>query len=449
MKRLSFLIFALLLLNGICNKTMAGFLLQQYTQIRDKRQEVPSRNKLLSRHFIIAVDGAMPKYTNELSRPSTKTYVEQLLNDYFGYNEKDYLSVVTYQIDLSTPNFDDFAFVPVDSNGKYISWRTQKKVNFSEFGDWGNITCYQHSKLVGANKASFQSAAKQYILQATRQTSNLTANETYILMLSDEKINGTDDNYQLEWNNISTAKGSHIEPYKEEVFSKLKKINQRYQFEPVKIYGQYKHEFAHIAKEPFVLSIYKVRPTTIPSIHSIANIPAQLPFKKVRGGYAFDLDLKTIDEHYTINRTELMIDNKNKKYSSTGRKLNETISKELLSEGDTVTLKVWVVYKDGIYNGLIMNPYDKEYDKGLTISQSVVFKDDAKILGKIPMFDILWWFWANDVQSIVIFWDIIFILIFIAIICALAYKLFIKATEYKPNNEVIKIRPMQDCSVKK
>ena len=96
-----------------------------------------------------------------------------------------------------------------------------------------------------------------------------------------------------------------------------------------------------------------------------------------------------------------------------------------------------------------MNPYDKEYDKGLTISQSVVFKDDAKILGKIPMFDILWWFWANDVQSIVIFWDIIFILIFIATICALTYKLFIKATEYKPNNEVIKIRPMQDCSVKK
>lgn len=127
MKRLTFLIFALLLLNGICNKTMAGFLLQQYTQIREKRQEVPSRNKLLSRHFIIAVDGAMPKYTYELSRPSTKTYVEQLLNDYFGYNEKDYLSVVTYQIDLSTPNFNDFAFVPVDSNGKHISWRTQKK----------------------------------------------------------------------------------------------------------------------------------------------------------------------------------------------------------------------------------------------------------------------------------------------------------------------------------
>lgn len=260
--------------------------------------------------------------------------------------------------------------------------------------------------------------------------------------MSDEKVNGVDDNYQLEWNNISTSKDSRIAPYREEVFSKLKNINQRFLFEPTKFYGQYKHEFAHISKEPFVLAVYKVRPTIIPSIQSIANIPAQLPFKKVRGGYAFDLDLSTIDPMYSVIKTELTLNDKNKKYSTKGCKQTQTIDKQLLAEGDTVTFKVWLNYKDGIYNGLVMNPYDEDYQKGLTITQSVVFKDDAKIFGKIAMPDFLWWFWADDVQAIVIFWDVVFILLFIIIICIFAYKGFKTVTAYIPNNDSIKISHM-------
>lgn len=261
-------------------------------------------------------------------------------------------------------------------------------------------------------------------------------------MLSDEKVNGVDDNYQLEWNNISTSSGSRLTPYREEVFSKLKKINQRYQFEPVKFYGQYKHEFAHIAKEPFVLAIYKVRPTIIPSIQSITNIPTQLPFKKVRGGYAFDLDLSMIDSMYSVEKTELTLNCKNQKYISNSSKLIQTINKGFLSEGDTVTLKVWLNYRDGIYNGLVMNPYDDDYRKGLTITQSVVFKDDVRIFGKIVMPDFLWWFWPNDVQAIVIFWDVVFILLFVLIICILAYKGFKIITTYIPDNDSIKINHM-------
>lgn len=281
MKRTPFLIFTFLLLTGIYNKTMAGFLFQGHTKITVNKQEAQIRNAQLNRHFIIAIDGAMPKYTNELLKNSTKEYVEDLLNYYFEFNKNDYLSLVTYQIDLSNPDFNRFAFVPHVSNGGSALWMQQDKVDFSKLGNWTSMVAIQQNQFVGINKASFQSAAKQYILQAVKQRSNLSANETYIIMLSDEKVNGVDDNYQLEWNNISTSSGSRITPYREEVFSKLKKINQRYQFEPIKFYGQYKHEFAHIAKEPFVLAIYKVRPTIIPSIQSITNIPTQLPFKHV------------------------------------------------------------------------------------------------------------------------------------------------------------------------
>ena len=408
----------------------------------DKEKFVQQRNAHLNRHFIVAIDGAMPKYTYELLKTSTKDYVENLLNKYFDYNKKDYLSLVTYQIDLSNPDFNRFAFVPQLSNGNRAAWIQQSEVDFSALGDWASMVAIQHNRLVGINKASFQSAAKQYILKAVQQKTNLGTNETYIILLSDEKVNGVDDNYQLEWNNILTSKDSRIAPYREEVFSKLKNINQRFLFEPTKFYGQYKHEFAHISKEPFVLAVYKVRPTIIPSIQSIANIPAQLPFKKVRGGYAFDLDLSTIDPMYSVIKTELTLNDKNKKYSTKGCKQTQTIDKQLLAEGDTVTFKVWLNYKDGIYNGLVMNPYDEDYQKGLTITQSVVFKDDAKIFGKIAMPDFLWWFWADDVQAIVIFWDVVFILMFIIIICIFAYKGFKTVTAYIPNNDSIKISHM-------
>lgn len=416
---------------------MAGILLMKY---KLDQMKAPQWNERLNRHFIVAVDGAMPKYTNELLKPSTKNYVENVLNNYFGYNEKDFLSLVTYQIDLSNPDFSRFAFVPVDNQSKKIAWKKQSKVDFSLYGSWAYIAAIQQSKFVGSNKASFQSAAKQYVLQAVKQNSDIVANETYIIMLSDEKVNGVDDNYQLEWNNISTSHGSRIAYYKDEVFSFLKNTNQRFQFEPVKIYGQYKHIFAHIAKEPFALVVYKVRPTTIPSIQSITNMPAQLPFKKVRGGYAFDIDMTSVNALYSISKIELLLNDKKKLYTSKGCKLTQTIKKEFLTEGDTATLKVWVDYKDGMYNGLDMNPYDEDYRKGLTITQSVIFKDDAKIFGKIAMPDFLWWFWADDVQAIVIFWDVIILLLVIMIVCFIAYRCFLSVTTYTPQNNVIKIR---------
>ena len=434
------LIFELILL--CCGNVMAGLLLKQYENNK-KKTYVQQRFSHLNRHFIVAIDGAMPKYTNELLKASTKDYVENLLNDYFEYDKNDFISLVTYQIDLSNPDFKRFAFIPLRSDGLSASWIQQDKVNFSSIGNWANLTVNQQNRFVGLNKASFRSAAKQYIMQAVKQKSQVVANETYIILLSDEKVNGIDDNYQLEWNNISSALGSRIAPCKDEVFSTLKGINQKFQFEPVMFYGQYKHEFAHIAREPFVLAIYKVRPTVIPSIQSIAkNIPAQLPFKKVRGGYAFDLNLETADSIYSVSRMELTLIGKNKKYTSDSCTLTQTIGKEFLSEGDTVTLKVWVNYKDGIYNGLVMDPYDKDYQKGLTITQSVIFKDDAKIFGKITMPDFLWWFWADDIQAIVIFWDVVFILLFIIVVCILAYKWFKSVTSYVPNNDSIKISHM-------
>lgn len=446
MKLRIFFIFGLFLL--CCNivKADKSFIQHKEETIGQKR------NVQLSRHFIIAIDGAMPAYTAELQKPSTKEYVEFVLNDYFRFNNKDFLSVVTYQIDLSNPDFNRFAYVSKDIRGKKIAWRKQEKVCFSDFGQWANIVTHQHNSFVGLNKASFQSAAKPYILQAVspepRKMSSKgdfanddikATNETYIIMLSDEKVNGTDDNYQLEWNNISTSEGSHLKGLEETVFSKLKKINQCFHFEPLRFWNADKHIFAHISKQPFTLSIYKVCPTTIPSIQSISDIPAQLPFRKVRGGYDLCLDLNARTNDYAITNLELTLHKNNTHFSSHTSSIQQDIERSQLSEGDTVSLRTWAIYIDGYYNGFIFSPYDSDYTNSMTLTQAVVLKNDTKIFGKIPVSDYIWWFWPHDIQNIVIFWDVVLTLLFIAIIGYILYKCFVKINKYQPSNKNITI----------
>lgn len=259
-------------------------------------------------------------------------------------------------------------------------------------------------------------------------------------MLTDEKVNGTDDNYQLEWDNISTSENSRIKNLKETVFLKLKKINQRFHFEPFKFWNTDKHVFAHISKQPFTLSIYKVCPTTIPSIQSISDIPAQLPFRIVRGGFDLNLDLNDKSIDYSIVKLELKINKKNVCFSSHASSINQFIKRSLLSEGDTVSLKAWAKYVDGYYNGFIFCPYDSDYANSMTIIQTVALKDDAKILGKIPVYDFMWWFWPHDIQKIVIFWDVTILLLIIIILCFIAYRCFLSVTTYTPQNNAIKIK---------
>lgn len=291
-----------------------------------------------NRHFIIAVDGAMPTYTNSLMSNSTKGCVERVLKK-LGASESDYITIVSYQIDLRNPNFENFAWVPYgsqtddssqihtnqsspktkhnsnykeqrgkvmvhDEKGKKIIWRKYKE-NLSDFGNWGNIVAYQHSYHchISNYKASFQSAAKPYILKATAcnkgevangsYVDTHSANITYLIMLTDETVNGLDDNYQYEWNNISTSEYANIAHLRDTVFSTLKKINKAYRYESVKVFNKDKIELAHISHSPFVLAVYKVAPVEIPSAQSVTNIPSQLPIKKVRGGYRFGMSLSS------------------------------------------------------------------------------------------------------------------------------------------------------------
>lgn len=394
----------------------------------------------INRHFIIAVDGAVPNYTHILQNDQTRNTVEAVLRG-FNISDKDYVSIVSYQIDLFSPNFETFVWSPETKNGKKILWQVLPSKKMSEFGDWANIVAHQHSQkcAISAYKASFQSAVKPYILKRVQSKGNICVNETYLLMLTDERINGTDDNYQYEWKSISTVPGARLKDMEHSVFQTISSINRMFQYEPIKVLNQNKVILADGFKNPFVLVGYKINPTSIPAIQSIAHIPAQLPVQKVRGGCRIKLDLEPFSDKYSIEQIELIINKNNKIFIGNASSIEAFIERSQLSEGDTITLRTWVKLNDGIYNGLIMNPYDKQYRAGLTIKQAVAFKDDTKIFGKISMIDALWWWYPNDIQSAVIVWDVLIILFFIIFVCVMGYKIFNTVTRYIPSNDKIKI----------
>ena len=394
----------------------------------------------INRHFIIAVDGAVPNYTDILQSSKVRNAVEEVLCG-FKISDKDYVSIVSYQIDLLAPNFETFVWSPEAKSGKKILWRALPSKKLSEFGDWANIVAGQHAQKCGisAYKASFQSAVKPYILKRVQSKGSICVNETYLLMLTDERVNGTDDNYQYEWKNISTVPGAKLKEMEDSVFQTISSINRMFQYESIKVLNQNKVILADGFMNPFVLVGYKINPTSIPAIQSIANIPAQLPVQKIRGGYRIKLYLEPFSDKYSIEQIELTINKNNKTFIGNVSSIEAFIERSQLSEGDTITLRTWVKFKDGIYNGLIMNPYDKQYRDGLTIKQAVVFKDDTKIFGKISMIDALWWWYPNDIQSAVIVWDVLIILVFIVFVCIMAYKIFNTITRYIPSNDKIKI----------
>lgn len=396
----------------------------------------------VNRHFIIAVDNAMPKYTAVAGATSTVNYIDHVLNDYFEITDSDYVSIVTYQVDLANPNFDNFAWIPYDRNSRKIAWRRLEEKSLTQFGNWANIATYQHSKYceVSIHKASFQSGAKPYILSAVKAKGNTCANETYILMLSDEKVNGTDDNYSDEWNQIAVTKGGNnakMKRCKDAVFNKLKKTNRLFQFEQQPFWNEEQHVFAHIDSKPLVLVVYKVRPTVIPSLPSVTNMPSPLPFKRVRGGYAFDLKLDSTNT-WSVKKMQVVLE-KGDTVNNLSASWNKKLNWSQLSAGDSTIFKAWVKYNDGVYNGVMVNPYDDLYAQGMTVRGTVTLADDAKVFGILPLWDLFWWWFPNDIVAAVHIWDFILLLIFIAVIAYIGYKVLYRITSYYPSNDKIKI----------
>ena len=123
-----------------------------------------------------------------------------------SFSKNDYLSFVSYSLNMNSPDFNQFATVAKDSSGKQIKWAQYKNVNEAInqlTPNWYDITIGHHLHNNG-KVASMQSIAKQYVLKAVTSTKNV-ADETWLLMITDDLVNGVGNNYANEYNTVATA----------------------------------------------------------------------------------------------------------------------------------------------------------------------------------------------------------------------------------------------------
>lgn len=412
----------------------------------------------LKRHFIIAVDVA---YANSypkdfIKAPSTRDQIFELLK-VNNFNENDYLTFVSYALNLSNPNFETFVSVATDQSHKPIFWRQYEDANVAKndlSSNWSDITIEHHQQYISnATIGSMQSLAKEYVLKAASpQRFYFTCDETILLMITDDKVNAVDNNYVNEYYNVSTLDGipySQFESLKGSVFDYAEKCNNNYRIQKISLQGinglffnnKDKYftfdSYNSYLKDKLKIVPYRVLPTTLPSIQTITDIPSTIPFKTVKGGYTLKLDVKMLDERFGFSTLNLVLP---KSCHTIYNNKELFISRDQLTDGDSISLELEVLYKDGIYNGITMSPKNPTYKNGMTLKTKFSLQENTKIMGLIPLHDSFWWFYPNNVEKAVLTWDLIIILIFIMIICYIGFGIFRHITRFTPKNSEISLK---------
>lgn len=421
----------------------------------------------LNRHFIVAIDVVpAPCYRPVLQDTASRTAIERVLK-YFEISEHDRLSIVTFGISLSNPDFDNFAYIPRRTYGELL-WKNMNDADLSRFGNWKDIAYNQHHNVLthhnplSYNLASFQSGAKPYIMGKVQATcyangNMVGANETILLIVSDQVVNSVGNRWEDEWADMAAVDGANINKYFPQVKAFIKSANETLYFNEIKIGNRDYYQIAsgfykNGTSVPYTIKAYKLKIAPKP-LQAISLIPTPLPVKRVRRGYELSLDVlsfESIDSCYTIEKMELEIVRTGKKieiYRKGGDSLSAGFSGEKpikigkadFRDGDDVKIRAWVRYKDGIYNGTVMNPYDPQYMGAMTIPQTVRLKEDAKILGVLPLSDFLWWWFPDDIFTAVMIWDLIILLLFILVVGLILYRCFVVINHYKPSDDKLKI----------
>ena len=397
-----------------------------------------------STHYIIAFDQSVGKYhTDYLSSSKTLGTLGLALKE-AGYNEDtDHVSIVGYSMEMGQPSIQRFVRPYISSSGDTIIWASLPNGDLSSlFRNWP-----QGQPLLnpyGSPYGSMQSMAKPYIVMETKDSSNgdKFADKTILLLVSDEVVNGTDDNYSQEWNNVSTSQGADYHKFRElsqEVFSTMQGFNEEFKFVQIELGDDYKKRFPISSDGVYKVIPYEVIAADKPSIHSATDFPSSLPLRRVRGGFKMLVKSSSVNDKYCINAIKIS-DKRGKTLGlSYNGEMDFTISSDDIYTGDTLIVSLSLAMKDGYYNGTLISENNPRYKDGMTSKQIVKIQDEAKVLGLMPLADIFWWWFPNDVFTAVMIWDLIILLIVIVIVGYILYRCFVRINAYKPSNDKLKI----------
>lgn len=388
-----------------------------------------------SNHYIIAFDLRPQGYESFFHSNSTLNKVEGAMKNLGFDSNRDYVSILGYSMDTTTPTEQDFVRPYKMSDNEPIIWyKLENQHLISLFPDWTTGPKGEPALTVGS---SMQSIVKPYAVMETahKADSLVSAIKTYLILVTDDEANGdkgVQDYYRQEWKNV--FQNTH-DGLKETMFDKIGDFNKEFTFSAKKS--------TLIQPGPngasYSIYPYEVESSEKPSIYSVTDMPTPLPFERVRGGLKLNFDARAISDKYKIKSVRVSdISGQVLGESKSGR-LDVMISSNKVSSGDSVLLSMDLQLKDGFYNGMIISPENPRYAEGMSVLNQIRIRDEAKIFGIIPLVDALWWWFPNDQYTAVMVWDVIILLILIVIIGFILYKWFIRINTYKPTDDKLKI----------
>ncbi len=403
-----------------------------------------------TKHFIIAFDQSIEMYRSAVyNNPRILGTLDNLLC-HNGYDkEKDYISIVGYSMQLGRPSADNFVRPYNDSEGNDILWNRDYKGSLNRFfPSWpSGEPALNHA---GAPFASLQSACKPYIAMAAKapEGSGLTADRTFVYIVTDGIVNGVDDNYLNEWNNVRLCAGADtraLDAMSKPFFNTIRDFNEDFKYLQTGFMVDAGHKWPKYALSSdgrYSVVPYELVWADRPSIHAVTDMPSTLPLKRVRGGYGLDMEVRSLDPKYSI--TSLNIFNREGKqvYSySAGRNKpqNIRIPSKSIREGDTLTIDMALLLKDGFYNGMTISPLNSRYAEGMTLKEVVKLPEETKVLGIFPLWDIFWWWFPNDAFKAVMVWDVAIVVIILLLVAWCLYRMFVNINTYRPSDSNLKI----------
>jgi len=395
-------------------------------------------------HYILAFDQCIGKYHDDFLSKNTLNIVERTLIDNGFDKNKDYLSMIAYSLEMGNPSVKRFSR-PFYSGKDAIVWETLEKKSLVEmFPNWPVGQPLLNPSF--APYCSMQSLAKPFAVMATsnKKDSLMLAGRTFLLLISDEKVNGVDDNYAQEWNNVATSEEANTPRFRalsNSVFETMRKFNEDFKFIQIRLKkGNYWLNRIPISDD----GTYKIIPYEVvfverPSIHAISDIPSPLPLQRVRGGFRLKIAPRSLSPKYVISNVNISDSEGNILGRSVHGNFNIVLPSAQIVVGDSLSLSMSLILKDGLYNGMIITPENSRYRDGMIIKQAVKIQDEAKVLGILPLSDIFWWWFPNDIFSAVMVWDLIILLMLIIVIGYILYRCFVRINAYEPSNDKLKI----------
>ncbi|MDE5877003.1 MAG: hypothetical protein K2H47_05855 [Muribaculaceae bacterium] len=398
----------------------------------------------LTTHYIVAFDRSVELYQSDYINPRILHILNRLLKDNNYNSEQDYVSMIGYSIEMSNPSIERFTRPYRNVNGEEMIWKKINDTNLSSlFPTWP-----KGQPILDPNalpSASLQSLSKPYAVMETsiNKDSVMNADRTILLVVSDDVVNGTDDNYAQEWNRVATTSTNYhrFNELRKNVFSTMEKFNEEFKFIHIGLkYGNSTRDNISISED----GIYKITPYEVvsaerPSIHSVTDFPVPLPLQRVRGGFRLNIETGSLNTKYLIRDISISnADGKQLGVSNDGV-FDIELKSEDVTPGDTLNIAMSLFLKDGLYNASIISADNPRYSDGMRIRQVIRLQEETKVLGLVPLSDSFWWWYPDDIFTAVMIWDLIILICLIGFVAFILYRWFIKIITYIPENKNLKI----------